>query len=164
MHFKVEDYNLINEDLQNEQTVYFSSRNLKIFTMVKSILATILIVLALSSAKANPNVSSVCEGVREAFVNNYFDCAGYFWCSSLGVPIPIRCPDGFWFDATNQACVLSGSIACTLCQNVGGPQALSVTKTAKHDCPTDGIHFMPHEKCDSFRVCVHGMENGKWIL
>lgn len=130
---------------------------------MKNIVASVLFGLILSSVKANPNTSSVCENVREAFVNDYFDCAGYFWCSSVGQPIHIRCPDGFWFDSSRNVCVLSGSIPCTLCQSIGGASSLTVTKSAEHECPADGIHFMPHKDCENFRVCVHGTGNGKFI-
>lgn len=106
---------------------------------MKWLLSTILGLVGLLCVQATQQNNPICDGVRENFVNDPSDCGAYFWCSSLGVAIPLECPPGFWFDGTRNMCVVENSIICS-------------------KCPLTGIIKVRNpSNCRKFYQCVNGV-------
>lgn len=81
----------------------------------------LLSALALSASfvteARNPN--PCLANVGDRFVNDYADCAAYFWCSGdVGLPAP-PCLPGTGFVELSQSCTVDGVTTCAACPAEG---------------------------------------------
>jgi Chitin binding Peritrophin-A domain len=82
----------------------------------------------------------VCAGKPDGFfVNDLSSCGAYFSCKD-GIGVPLKCPNGLYFDEAKQACNYPDQVSCV-------------------SCPPEGIHTQPDLfNCTRFVLCYGGVQ------